>query len=59
METAAHSLPPRYEQPELIARGGMGDIFRARDTVLGRDVAIKVLGDRYAQDGAVRDRFMR
>jgi len=37
----------------------MGDIYRATDSVLGRDVAIKILADRYAQDEAVRKRFTR
>jgi len=37
----------------------MGDIYRATDSVLGRDVAIKILADRYAQDEAVRERFTR
>jgi serine/threonine-protein kinase len=52
-------LPPRYRDPERIGRGGMGDIYRATDTVLGRDVAIKILADRYAQDESVRERFTR
>jgi eukaryotic-like serine/threonine-protein kinase len=52
-------LPPRYGGPERIGRGGMGDIFRATDSALGRPVAVKVLADRYAQDSAVRERFKR
>jgi tRNA A-37 threonylcarbamoyl transferase component Bud32 len=52
-------LPPRYHEPELIGRGGMGDIYRATDEVLGRVVAIKVLAERYAQDEPVRERFTR
>ncbi len=52
-------LPPRYRQPQQIGRGGMGDIYRATDSVLGRDVAIKVLAERYSSDGAVRQRFTR
>jgi eukaryotic-like serine/threonine-protein kinase len=52
-------LPPRYRGPERIARGGMGDIYRATDTTLGRDVAIKILADRYAADVSVRERFTR
>jgi eukaryotic-like serine/threonine-protein kinase len=52
-------LPPRYRNPERIARGGMGEIFRAEDADLARIVAIKVLADRYANDEAIRARFPR
>ena len=52
-------LPPRYRGPQQIGRGGMGDIFRATDSMLGRTVAIKVLAERYAQDQSVRERFTR
>jgi eukaryotic-like serine/threonine-protein kinase len=52
-------LPSRYREPELLARGGMADVYRATDEELGRDVAVKVLSDRYAQDGSLRRRFSR
>jgi len=52
-------VPPRYREPQRIGRGGMGDIYRASDSVLGRDVAVKILGDRYAHDESVRRRFTR
>jgi serine/threonine-protein kinase len=52
-------LPERYSGPQAIGRGGMGEIFRATDTSLGRAVAIKVLDDRYARDANVRARFTR
>jgi serine/threonine protein kinase len=52
-------LPPRYHGPTLIARGGMADLYRALDTALDRDVAIKVLGARFAADGEIRERFLR
>ncbi len=52
-------LPSRYLDPEQIGRGGMGDIYRATDSVLGRTVAVKVLAERYAEDEALRKRFTR
>ncbi|HET7128978.1 MAG TPA: serine/threonine-protein kinase [Gaiellaceae bacterium] len=52
-------LPPRYREPQLLARGGMADVYRATDEELGRDVAIKVLADRYAEDESLRRRFSR
>jgi eukaryotic-like serine/threonine-protein kinase len=52
-------LPSRYRGPEQIGRGGMGDIYRATDSTLGRVVAIKILAQRYAQDEGVRQRFTR
>ncbi|MEP6910474.1 MAG: serine/threonine-protein kinase [Actinomycetota bacterium] len=52
-------LPPRYKHPRRIGYGGMGEIFRAEDEVLGRTVAIKVLAERYSRDESVRARFTR
>jgi eukaryotic-like serine/threonine-protein kinase len=52
-------LPPRYRNVRPIAHGGMGRIFRATDQELGRDVAVKVLADHYAQDDNLRRRFQR
>ncbi len=52
-------LPDRYTGPQPVGRGGMGEIYRATDTALGRAVAVKVLAERYALDGAVRERFTR
>ena len=49
----------QYEVVEAIGAGGMGEVYRARDTKLGRDVAIKVLPEVFAQDQERLDRFER
>ena len=59
MSSANDLLPPRYLRPTRIGYGGMGEIFRAEDEVLGRTVAIKVLFARYARDESLRARFTR
>ncbi|HJU49109.1 MAG TPA: serine/threonine-protein kinase, partial [Gaiellaceae bacterium] len=57
--TGILGLPPRYVSLEMIASGGMADVYRGRDAVLEREVAIKVLGERHADDDELRARFSR
>jgi hypothetical protein len=52
-------LPPRFEVERLLARGGMGAVFLARDQLLSRHVAIKLLASELAADAVARERFAR
>ena len=48
-----------YDVTALIGEGGMGRVFRATDTQLGRDVALKILPDAFAADPDRLARFQR
>lgn len=48
----------RYQLTARIATGGMGEVWRAEDTVLDREVAVKVLKHEYADDPTFRARFV-
>jgi len=48
-----------YEITGPLGKGGMGEVYRARDTTLNRDVAIKVLPDLFADDAERLARFTR
>ena len=47
-----------YDVTALIGQGGMGEVYRARDTKLHRDVALKVLPDVFADDPERLARFL-
>src|SRR5215510_8323391 len=48
-----------YEITALLGKGGMGEVYRARDTKLKRDVAIKILPDEFSRDTTRVSRFQR
>jgi serine/threonine protein kinase len=56
--TAGTKLGP-YEIQSLLGAGGMGEVYRARDTRLDRTVAVKILTQGLADTPEVRQRFER
>ena len=54
---AGMTLGSRYTLTERIATGGMGDVWRATDSVLGREVAVKVMRASTAEDPTFAERF--
>lgn len=55
--TSGITLGGRYHLESRIAIGGMGEVWNARDEVLGRNVAIKILKEEYAGDPGFLERF--
>jgi len=55
--TSGQILGSRYELVSRIAIGGMGEVWKANDSVIGRTVAIKILKDEYMGDPGFRERF--
>ena len=52
------TIAERYRIDELVARGGMARVYRARDERLERDVAVKILSPPYADDPGFTSRFL-
>ncbi|HEY2935304.1 MAG TPA: protein kinase [Gaiellaceae bacterium] len=52
-------IADRYELEELVGSGGMSSVFRARDRLLERHVALKILHAHYGDDAATVERFRR
>jgi serine/threonine protein kinase len=57
MQLASGSRIGPYEVLEPIGKGGMGEVYRDRDTAFGRDVALKVLPETFAGDADRLARF--
>src|SRR5436305_4435794 len=57
MSLAAGTRLGPYEIVAPLGAGGMGEVYRARDTRLGREIALKVLPDDVAADPSRRQRF--
>ncbi len=56
-EPEVRTLGQRYELHALLATGGMGQVWRARDSLLDRPVAVKVLRSEYTGDPTFLARF--
>ncbi len=52
-------LDQRYELEELIGGGGMADVYRAKDLLLNRPVAVKILHEQFKQDKEFIEKFQR
>jgi tRNA A-37 threonylcarbamoyl transferase component Bud32 len=52
-------IDQRYELRTLVGSGGMADVYLASDEVLGREIALKLLKDRYAENEEFVERFKR
>jgi len=59
MTIAAGTKLGSYEITGAIGAGGMGEVYRARDSKLGRDVALKILPEKFARDSDRMARFQR
>ena len=59
MSAGGELIDGRYELEELVGTGGMSSVYRARDTLLERDVALKIMHAHHLDDGDYVERFER
>jgi serine/threonine protein kinase len=59
MEIMENKKLGRYELLEIIGQGGMGQVYRARDPMLDREVAIKILPSSFKKDREFQQRFLK
>jgi tRNA A-37 threonylcarbamoyl transferase component Bud32 len=52
-------IADRYEVEKLVGRGGMSSVYKARDTLLERNVALKILHEHHLEDDEYVERFQR
>ncbi len=53
------TIAGRYELEEVVGHGGMSTVYKARDSLLERNVVLKVLHQQYSEDGDFVERFKR
>jgi eukaryotic-like serine/threonine-protein kinase len=53
------TIADRYEVEELVGHGGMSSVYKAKDSLLERHVALKILHEQYGGDEAFVERFKR